>query len=95
MIEFRKRNGLTLDSMARICDCSKVLIDMLESSEKEVTHPDIAERVRKAYKLTPEQAEGLLPENYRKSSPNYDPNKYREEMTVDECNSICHPARKL
>ena len=54
MIEFRKRNGLTLDSMARICDCSKVLIDMLESSEKEVTHPDIAERVRKAYKLTPE-----------------------------------------
>ena len=95
MIEFRKRNGLTQDSMARICDCSRNLIDMLESSEKEVTHPDIAERVRKAYELTPEQADGLLPENYRKSSPNYDPNKYREEATPNEWNSICHPAREL
>ena len=77
MIEFREKNGLTTLALARKCKISKTLLEMLEASDQEVTHPKIAERVRKAYKLTNEQYEGLMPEHYRKSSPNYDPNKYK------------------
>ena len=77
MIRFRKEHGVTIQKMANKCKISKSLLEMLESSDQEITHPNIAERVRKAYKLTNEQYEGLMPEHYRKSSPNYDPDKYK------------------
>lgn len=79
MIEYRRQKGITRNGMARICELSEGLIEMLEENEYDVTHPKIAERLGKAYEMTPEQTEGLMPENYRKSSPNYDPDKYRTE----------------
>ena len=77
MTEFRERNGLTLNSMARICEVSERLLLMLEECDRDVTHPKIAERVGKAYELTPAQTEGLMPEHYRKSSPKYNPDLYK------------------
>lgn len=83
MIEFRQRMGVDMRSMARACKVSQTLLAMRESNDKEVTHPVIAERVGKKYKLTKEQIEGMKPENYRKSSPNYDPNRYRMDTSND------------
>lgn len=77
MIEFRRKHNITLRDMARACGISATLLGMLESSDQEVTHPEIAKRVGKRYQLTKEQIEGMKPENYRKGSPNYDPNRYR------------------
>ncbi len=79
MIQFRKKRGLSIQDMAKKCKISKTLLEMLEASEDVVTHPNIAERVRKAYKLTEKQYEGLMPEHHRKSSPNYNPDLYRED----------------
>lgn len=79
MHEYRERNGITLEEMAQKCRISKNLLSMLESCDSDVTHPKIAERIGEAYELTAEQIEKLMPENYRKSSPNYDPDRYREE----------------
>lgn len=79
MIQFRKERGIDLLSMARKCKISRGLLELLETSDQDVTHPKIAERVRKAYKLTNEQYEGLMPEHYRKSSPNYNPTLYKNE----------------
>lgn len=77
MIRYREQLGLDLQSMAKKCKISKGLLEMLEDYDKEVTHPKIAERVGRAYKLNKAQVEELMPEHYRKSSPNYDPEKYR------------------
>ena len=79
MIEFRKQQGLDIQSMVKKCKTSKTLLLMLENSDQEVTHPNIAARVAKAYKMNKEQKESLMPEHYRKSSPNYDPDKYRRD----------------
>lgn len=79
MIEYREKNGLSLKDMAKRCRTSTNLLDLLESSDQDVTRPKIAKRVSKAYKLTKKQAEGLIPENYRKSSPFYNPNLYKME----------------
>ena len=79
MIEYRERNGLSLHDMAKQCNTSTYLLVMLESCDNDVTHPNIAERIGRAYNLTPEQVEGLMPEHHRKSSPNYNPDLYREE----------------
>ena len=81
MIKYRERNGLSLQDMRLICGVSKGLLGMLESCDKDVTHWRIAEKVGAAYNLTPEQVEGLMPENYRKSSPNYNPDLYREPVS--------------
>lgn len=65
--------------MAQKLKISKTLLYWLEASDQEITHPNIAERVGAAYKLTPQQIEGLMPEHHRKSSPNYNPNLYRRD----------------
>jgi len=77
MIDFRQKHNLTRKEMAVKCKTSTTLLSMLEDSEYEVTHPKIAERVGKVYHLTQAQTESLMPEHYRKSSPNYDPDLYR------------------
>ena len=77
MIDYREKHNLTRKEMAVKCNTSTTLLSMLEDSEYEVTHPKIAERVGKVYKLTLAQTESLMPEHYRKSSPNYDPDLYR------------------
>lgn len=79
MIEFREKQGLNIQSMAKKCKISRTLLLMLEGSDQEVTHPNIAARVARAYKMTKQQKESLIPEHYRESSPNYEPDKYRRD----------------
>lgn len=76
-IEYRKALQIDIQAMAKKCKISKGLLEMLEGCDQEVTHPNIAKRVSRAYKLTKQQAEGLMPEHYRKSSPNYNPDLYK------------------
>lgn len=77
MVAARKKRGLTIAAMAKKCRCSVTLLEMLEWNEDEVTHPNIAARIAKEYKLSKRDAERLLPENYRPSSPCYDPGRYK------------------
>ena len=79
MIQYRKERGIDLLTMARRCEISRTLLDLLESSDSDVTCPKIAERIGKAYELDEMQIEGLMPEHHRKSSPNYDPNRYKRD----------------
>lgn len=84
MILYRLQQGLSVLDMAIKCKTSHRIIYMLEGCDQDVTHPKIAKRVGKAYALTKEQTESLMPEHYRKSSPNYDPDKFRREFDVDK-----------
>lgn len=77
MIEYRRKYGISTQSMATMCRVSTALIEMLESCDRDVTHPKCADRIAKAYRMTKEQAESLIPEHHRKSSPAYDPDKYK------------------
>ena len=86
MIDYREAFNISLLHMARKCDTSIAILKMLEECDQEVTHPKIAERIGKYYHLTLEQTEGLMPEHYRKSSPNYDPDLYRRNK--DELKQI-------
>lgn len=79
MIEYRKSLDVSIQSMARRLKISKDLLTWLEENDQEVTHPNIAKRIGKMYKLTKEQTESLMPEHYRKSSPNYNPDLYRRQ----------------
>ena len=84
MIDYRKRHGIDLATMAAMCEISTALLSMLEGSEVEVTHHKIARKIGKVYGLTKEQTESLMPEHYRKSSPNYDPDLYRRQYQDDD-----------
>lgn len=77
MIAYRKSVGASIQQMARKCKCSVTLLRMIEGYNKEVTHPNIAERIGRAYRLTDAETEMLMPEHYRKSSPNYNPDLYK------------------
>ena len=52
MIEYRQKHGLSVVDMAIKCKTKARIIRMLEDCDQEITHPKIAERVGKAYKLT-------------------------------------------
>ena len=72
--------GWTPKVAAKICGISEDLYKLIEGGE--VTHKNIVKRIQKVFKLTDEQAEELLPENYRPSSPKYDPDRYKAIFTV-------------
>lgn len=80
MIEFRKKNAITLRQMAKVCQCSQTLLSILEESELDVTHPNIAKRITRAYCMSDEQYLDLIPRNYRPNDPNYDPEMYVERQ---------------
>lgn len=77
MIRWRNATGITLRQLSDRSGVSESLLSMVESGH--VTHPKIVAKIQRLYRLTDEEAEVLLPENYRKSSPNYDPDRYRIE----------------
>ena len=79
MIANREAKRKTVEQMALKCNMSATLLRMIENNADEVTHPAIVADIKKAYGLTAEQAESLLPVNYRKSSPEYNPDKYKIE----------------
>lgn len=72
---FQKRIdlGLTLRAAAKKLQISESLLDMIENGR--VTHPNIAKRIQKLYKLTDEEYYQLIPENYRPGDK-YEPTKY-------------------
>lgn len=82
MFDFRAANLLSRAAMAKrirkpgYWQCSEKLLECLEEDAGFVTHPDIAKAIAKEYHATKEQAELLLPANYRKSKPEYDPMRY-------------------
>lgn len=86
MITYREKQQLSPKQMAVKCKTSTTLLLMLEECDQEITHPKIAERIGIAYELTQAQTESLMPEHYRKSSPNYDPDLYRRNK--DELKQI-------
>ena len=79
MITHRESLGWSVEKMAKKLEISPFLLSMLEDDESSVTHPLIAKRVARAYKLTKEQRTMMLPENYR-PGPNYDPNRYKLDV---------------
>ena len=82
MIDYRNEHYISLEKMAKI---SRVPIVVLSHVEEDgwVTHPNFVKRIKRYYKLTDEEAETLLPENRRQSSPNYDPDKYVHPIEMD------------
>lgn len=72
--------GWTPKDAAKKCGISEDLYKMIEGGE--VTHKNIVKRIQKVFKLSDEQAEELLPENYRPSSPKYDPDRYKAIFTT-------------
>ena len=80
MVDYRAKHGIDISRMAKACHCSPRLLSMLESWDEEVTHPNIALRVAHTYRLAQEQYESLLPANYRPSSHEYNPGKYKLDV---------------
>lgn len=74
MQKLREDNAISLDTMSYRTGVSAGLISLIEGGY--VTHPIIARKLQKGYKLTDEETEMLMPEIHRKSSPKYDPYKY-------------------
>ena len=94
MKKLRKDRDISLRKMSEWTDVGAGLLNMVENGA--VTHPKIVERIRIGYDLTEEEAEELLPKIHRKSSPDYDPDKYKAPQDllmpvptpshgVDEC----------
>lgn len=72
--------GWTPKDAAKKCCISEGLYNRIEDGD--VTHPKIVKCIQKVFKLTDEQAEELLPENHRPSSPKYDPDRYKTIFTT-------------
>lgn len=89
MIDYRINNGYLIEDMARKCATSETVISILERGG--VTHPNIVWRVQREYKLTDEEANQLLPKNYRPGTPDYDPNKFVSRKDIGKRPS---PGRK-
>lgn len=88
MIEYRRRKRMSIDNMSVLCDepgcethVSPGLLRLLEEDENAVTHPNLAARVGRAYKLSKHRTLGLMPEN-RRPGKHYDPDKYK--ITEDD-----------
>lgn len=68
--EKRIAKGLTLSEMAKACQCSERLLDMLEHGY--VTHPHIASRVAKRYGLKISEYNAIVPQEHRRTKlPDY------------------------
>ena len=76
MLKLRDENDISLQTMSNRTGVSAGLISMIEGGF--VTHPDIARKLQDGYGLTDEETEMLMPEIHRKSSPNYEPDKYKD-----------------
>lgn len=77
MIAYRESKGMSIKEMAQKCQISEILLRKLEGDDTCVTHPNIVQRVAKAYKLTKAQRTAMLPPNHR-PGPNYNPDLYKE-----------------
>lgn len=87
MEQYRKDNDISLKTMSRTTGVSSGLLALIEGGY--VTHPDIAKKIQKGYKLSDEEVEKLMPEIHRKSSDKYEPNKFKIE--IDKTSPIVIP----
>lgn len=71
--------------IANMLGVSVMLMDILE--EGGVTHPKLAKKIGKIYKMTNSEIEAMMPENYRKHSKKYDPDKYKDPVDIYGMNS--------
>ena len=71
---YRKASKKSFKELADLCECSEGLLRMVESGE--VTHPIIASKIAEVFHLTKKEAEELVPEIHRPSSPYYEPDKF-------------------
>ncbi len=74
MVRFREERKITIALMARRIDVPACILGIVENGG--VTHPNFVEKIKAGYRLTDEEAEMLLPECRRPSSPKYDPNHF-------------------
>ena len=84
MIHSRENVGLSIAEMATALGISEGLLRIVE--EGGVTHPNIALKIQKRFKLTDLQTEDLMPLCRRPHGGDYDPNRY--VAAVDECTAI-------
>lgn len=78
MIDFRQTHLMTIKDAAVKAGCSCYTLENIEHDDQYVTHPNIAARIAKVYKLTRKQYLSMIPENYR-PGPDYDPDRYVED----------------
>lgn len=60
MIYKREELGLTRQEMAKQCECSPYLLELLEEGENEITHPQVAARIAREYDLTVDEYHQLV-----------------------------------
>ncbi len=77
MKAYRLLSGKSFHELAQYCQCSEGLLRLVEHGS--VTHPTIAKRIGAIYKLSKKEIEDLVPVHYRPSSPEYDPDKYKNK----------------
>jgi DNA-binding XRE family transcriptional regulator len=66
LIEARKATGLTREDAAFRLKISPFLYTMLERDDEWITHPNIALRVKKFFRLTVDQYETMVHEKHRR-----------------------------
>ena len=81
MKAYREEKRYSIKTMSMKSGCSEMLLKMVENGA--VTHPKIAEQIKKAYKLNKKDILEIIPENYR-PGPNYDPDKYKAPKKVSK-----------
>jgi len=78
MEQYRNDNRISLEEMSKKTGVSSGLLAYIEGGY--VTHPLIAKKVQKGYKLSDDETELLMPEIHRKSSPLYEPDKFKDPI---------------
>lgn len=73
--KWREFNRLDYYMASEKIGISATLLKMVEDGD--VTHPKIAEKIQKACGLSDEETKYLMPENRRKGTPEYDPDKFK------------------
>ncbi len=81
MRAYREKHRYSIKTMSMKSGCSEMLLKMVENGA--VTHPKIAEQIKKAYKLNKKDILEIIPENHR-PGPNYNPDKYKVPEKVSK-----------
>lgn len=72
-------------TIANMVGVSVMLMDILE--EGGVTHPKLAKKIGKIYKMSNYEIEAMMPVNYRKHGKQYDPDRYKDPVDIYGMNS--------
>lgn len=91
MIKYRKENNLSYKILSVKSGVNRYLLEMVENGH--VTHPAIAEKICKVYKLSKEDLLELIPSNHVPGE-NYDPDKFKP-LNVDKFGKTPRPKQAL